>query len=148
MSSTQAQLFHEEKMRITEDLSELANKATNPDMRAIRYANSCWKLKTNGGLTNMSMIDTISKYKEEHPDVLLDYEISEDFFCAVLVTPFMMRVNKMAKESGEVVFIDATSSVDQNNIAVVPLLCSSVAGALPLAVLFLSSQDQASFTKG
>ena len=96
----------------------------------------------------MSMKDTISNYKEEHPDVLLDCEISEDFFCAVLVTQFMSRANKMAKESGEVVFIDATSSVDQNNIAVVPILCSSVAGALPLAILFLSSQDQASFTKG
>ena len=44
--------------------------------------------------------------------------------------------------------MDATSNCDQQNIAVVPMLCSSPSGALPLAFLFVSNQDEATFTKG
>ncbi|KAG0730309.1 hypothetical protein GWK47_028495 [Chionoecetes opilio] len=38
--------------------------------------------------------------------------------------------------------------VDQLNTAVIPLLCSGPVGALPLAVLFTSSLDEATLTKG
>ncbi|XP_050726632.1 uncharacterized protein LOC127003722 [Eriocheir sinensis] len=60
----------------------------------------------------------------------------------------MMRAHKLLQEAGEVVFVDATSCVDQVNTAVIPLLCSGPAGAVPLAVLFTSSQDEATLTKG
>ena len=54
----------------------------------------------------------------------------------------------MAKESSEIIFIDATSNCDQQNIAVVPVLCPSASGALPLAMAFCSSQDEDMFTRG
>ena len=52
------------------------------------------------------------------------------------------------KESSEVIFVDAISICDQQNVAVVPMLCASPSGALPLAFMFLSNQDEATFTKG
>ena len=94
------------------------------------------------------MLESLQEYKESNQDITLEYNITESNFCAILVTSFMRRVGSMVRESGECVFIDATSNVDQNKIAVVPLLTSSVAGALLLAVLFLSPQDQESFTNG
>ena len=52
------------------------------------------------------------------------------------------------REAGEVVFADATASVDRLNTATVPLLCSGPADALPLGVVFTSSQDEAHLTTG
>ena len=148
MSVTQAHLFHLEKNSIADDLYEMANKATNPTLRSIRYMENVWKERHHGDLTHKSMLECLQEYKESNQDITLEYNITESNFCAILVTSFMRRVGSMVRESGECVFIDATSNVDQNKIAVVPLLTSSVAGALPLAVLFLSPQDQESFTNG
>ncbi|KAK4327495.1 hypothetical protein Pmani_002051 [Petrolisthes manimaculis] len=54
----------------------------------------------------------------------------------------------MLREAGEMVFVDATGCVDQLNTAVIPFLCAGPAGAVPLAVLFTSSQDEVTLTKG
>ncbi|KAG0696236.1 hypothetical protein GWK47_026625 [Chionoecetes opilio] len=59
----------------------------------------------------------------------------------------MKRIHENLREAGEVVFVDATGCVDQLNTAVIPLLCSGPVGALPLAVLFTSSLDEATLTK-
>lgn len=60
----------------------------------------------------------------------------------------MKRAHRQLREAREVVFVDATTCVDQLNTAVIPLLCAGPAGAVPLAVLFVSSQDEATLTKG
>ena len=54
----------------------------------------------------------------------------------------MKRVHEHLRETSEVVFADATGSVDQLNTAIIPFICTGSAGAVPLAVLFTSCQDQ------
>ena len=76
------------------------------------------------------------------------YSCDESSYCVVLVTPFMLRVHRNMKEASEVLFVDATTNCDRQNSAVVPLLCSSAGGALPLGLLFLSNQTEEMFFKG
>lgn len=52
------------------------------------------------------------------------------------------------RESGEIIFVDATSNCDSQNMAIMPILCVSPSGALPLAFLFMSSQEECMFTRG
>ena len=64
----------------------------------------------------------------------------------VLVTVFMLKVQQKFREAGEVVLVDTTSHLDQLSTTVTPILCSGPAGALPLGVIFTSSQDEESYT--
>ena len=94
------------------------------------------------------MFSAIKKYAENNPTSKIAWDEDGNRFVVVLATEFMLRVHKEFREAGEVVFVDTTSHVDQINRAVTPLLCASLAGAMPLGVVFSSSQDEMSYTKG
>lgn len=148
MAPGQAYRHHLLKMELDEDLYNQAKKSINPSPKSVEYMWSTWKKKEHGGLNTPSMFDAIKTYAEKNPDLIIKIHNEGNQFAVVLVTPFMMRAHKLLQEAGEVVFVDATSCVDQVNTAVIPLLCSGPAGAVPLAVLFTSSQDEATLTKG
>lgn len=74
-------------------------------------------------------------------------ELSDTSFAVALVTPPMQRIQKELKESAEGVFIDTSSHVDKINTAVTLVLCAGLAGALPLSLIFKSSQEQSSYIK-
>ena len=93
------------------------------------------------------MLTKLSKYKTQNPQLTIETEIDDQTFCAVLVTPFMRRVSGL-QESAEIVFVDSTSNCDQLNMSVTPILCCSPAGAVPIAVVFTSSQDEETYSKG
>ena len=94
------------------------------------------------------MMAALHKFADAHPDLTIRTEADEAHYCIALVTPFMRRVHKEVKESGEVVFVDATASVDRTGSVVLPLVCASPAGALPLGVVIASSQDEKCLTAG
>ena len=148
LSPSEASLFHVDVMDLMDDLPGLANNAVNPNVRAIQHLHDCWRKERVGGLDGFSISECLKKYELANPDLTIRSDIQGQSFCVVLITPFMRRVHKMAKESCEIVFVDATSNCDQQNIAVVPVLCASVSGALPLAMAFCSSQDEVMFNKG
>ena len=148
LTPSEAALFHIDVMDLTNDLPDLANNASNPKLRAIQYLFDCWRKERVGGLDEFSITECLKKYKLANPDLTIVHDIHEHSFCVLLITPFMKRIHKMAKESSEIIFVDATSNCDQQNIAVVPVLCASAAGALPLAIAFCSSQDEVMFNKG
>ena len=52
-----------------------------------------------------------------------------------MCTPLMSRVHKYAQQSGELVFIDSSSSFDDYNNPMFVISTSSAAGGLPLGVV-------------
>lgn len=148
MAPGQAYRHHLLKMDVSDDLHDQANKSKNPSPKCVEYMWRVWRQSEHGGLNTPSMFDAIRKYAEDHPELILKIDQENDKFSIVLATPFMMRAHRLMKETGEVVFIDATSCVDQLNTAVIPFLCAGPAGAVPLAVVFTSSQDEVTLTKG
>ncbi|XP_025105409.1 uncharacterized protein LOC112570910 [Pomacea canaliculata] len=55
-------------------------------------------------------------------------------------TPLMMRVHRLHRASGELVFMDASGGMDRYDCRVFLLLTHSVAGGLPLGCLIVSSE--------
>lgn len=65
-----------------------------------------------------------------------------------ICTPLMRRIHEQLKESSELVFMDASGSMDTKNYRVFILLTHSVAGGLPLGVIILGNESTKSITDG
>ncbi|XP_066958964.1 uncharacterized protein [Macrobrachium rosenbergii] len=146
MTVPQAIRFHQEKLNF--NLSDLANAAVNPKSRSVYYMREKWLKNNYGTLGGGDMFSAIKKYADANPLSKIKYEHTGERFTLVLITDFMSTVHREFREAGEVIFVDTTSHFDQLNTAVTPLLCAGPAGALPLGVIFTSSQDEASYTAG
>ncbi|XP_043192572.1 uncharacterized protein LOC122365422 isoform X1 [Amphibalanus amphitrite] len=148
MGAAEAQRYHRLKLDLgSEFWMEHARADTNPTLRSVQYMREKWAKATVGGYNDEDMFDALKRYAATTKSVIEVERSSSGSFCVALVTPFMKRVHAL-REAGEVVFVDATASVDRLNTAVLPLLCCSPAGALPLGVVFSSSQDEAQLTTG
>ena len=60
----------------------------------------------------------------------------------VVVDPFMKRVHNSVPQSGEIVMVDATSNLDRNDTKLFHLMCPSTIGALPLAEMITTREDE------
>ena len=58
-----------------------------------------------------------------------------------IVDPFMRRVHKAIPQSGDLVLIDATSNLDRNDTKLFHMICPSLIGGLPLALLITTRED-------
>ena len=59
-----------------------------------------------------------------------------------VVTPLMKRVHKEVSQSGELVFVDATSNTDEHNLKVFLLCTHNVSGALPCGLVITSDEKE------
>ena len=139
--------MHQDKLDLSGNIAAIANNAINPKQRVVQHLRENWVKRNIGGLDHQSIEERLIYYAETNPNITIKMHIEESSFCIVLITQFMKRVHQI-RESGEVVFVDATSNCDSQNMAVVPMLCASPSGALPLAFMFLSNQTEQMFTQG
>ena len=130
-------------------MEDVARRDTNPSVRQVAYLLEKWRNSEHGGYENAGMMAVLEKFAASRPELTIKSEaVDGAHHCIALVTPFMRRVHKEMKEAAEVVFVDATSSVDRTGSVVLPLVCASPAGALPLGVVITSSQDEQCLTTG
>ena len=69
-------------------------------------------------------------------------------FVLAICTPLMARVHENVMQSAELVFCDATSSLDRNNCSLFILSTAHPAGGLPLGVVVTSDESEKTITKG
>ena len=74
-------------------------------------------------------------------------ERSQPMIIAVC-TPIMTRVHQTIQQAGEMVFCDATSSLDRFNSSLFILSTSNAAGALPLGVIITSDEQEDTIQQG
>ncbi|KAG0718594.1 hypothetical protein GWK47_052130 [Chionoecetes opilio] len=146
MTMAQASRYHQDKLNV--NLDDLANRSINPTRRSVTYLHDSWRAKYHGSVGGESMLSSIKRYAEANTSSKIGIGMHGDHFVVVLVTEFMLRVHEQLREASEVVLVDTTSRVDQSSTAVMPLLCAGPAGALPLGVMFASSQDEKSYATG
>lgn len=65
----------------------------------------------------------------------------------LLVTPIMRRAHKLT-EASEIIFVDSTGSCDADQSVLTFVSTATKGGAVPLAVLIHSRQDQIGFENG
>ncbi|XP_043209642.1 uncharacterized protein LOC122374736 [Amphibalanus amphitrite] len=148
MGPAAASRHHQLKLDLAADVwVERARADTNPTARAVIHIHNKWLKSTVGGWNDSDMFAALENFAN-NTDNVVEVEVGANgSFCVALVTPLMARVHEL-REAGEVVFVDATASVDRLNTAVIPLLCATPMGALPLGIVLTSSQDEAHLTKG
>ena len=97
-------MFHVDKFQMEDDIRLLANTQLNPTTKSIEYFRKVWLTEHVGGFDELSITQSLEKYKEEHPELIINYDLSSDSsFCIILITPLMLRVKELFKESSEAI---------------------------------------------
>ena len=148
MGASQAARLHSMKRAAEGELVEMARNDKNPSKRAVTHLHEKWQKKEHGGYGDEDMAEALKRYAVSHPETTVKAEKHEGHMIIAVVTPLHKRVHQEVREAGEVVFVDGTASVDRLNTLVLPFLCATPAGALPLGFVLTSSQDESSLTAG
>ena len=74
-------------------------------------------------------------------------EVSNKPLILAICTPLMARVHKQVCQSVEIVFCDATSSLDRYNTALFILSTTHVCSGVPLAAVMVSDESEQTVTK-
>ena len=74
---------------------------------------------------------------------------TREWFCWVAVVDEISKiVHKTIVQSGQICFVDGTSSIDRMNHQLIKLMTESPSGGLPLGFLILSDQKQETLEAG
>lgn len=101
-----------------------------------------------GPQTGDAMVESMKKLCEEYnvqcKSECAKVEVVEDrqHLVFVLCSPLMKRAHRLLKSAGEIMFADASGTMDCLNCRLFLFLTSSVAGAVPLGVLIVTSESE------
>ncbi|XP_066923705.1 uncharacterized protein [Clytia hemisphaerica] len=105
----------------------------------------------NGADMFEKLKERINQFEENMDGIKVAYQLyNEDENSALILailTPLMIRVHRMVRESSEIVFIDSTSNLDEHNLRFFLLVTHSVAGALPLGIIITSDEREETIVK-
>ena len=68
-------------------------------------------------------------------------------FGVAIVTPLMARVHRHIKHAGELVFLDATSNVDEHNLKLFLMATHSPCGGLTLGIFLCNDEQQETLSR-
>ena len=132
----------------------LADRGICPRRRDFNMLYTEFNRKKYGGSDSEAMLkifkDRIIDAKETHPDIKVSYSkytIDSPLLVAI-VTPLMQRIHQYVSESGELVFIDSSSNMDEYHLQIFLLVTQSVISALRLGILITSDEKTESLIKG
>lgn len=93
-------------------------------------------------------IDSVNSDTDEmKPPKKKKKRVSQPMIIAIC-SPLMYRVHLNVQQSGEMIFCDATSSLDRFNTSLFIISTSTAIGGLPLGVIVTSDEEQDTITKG
>lgn len=95
--------------------------------------------KTGEGMID-SLQEFIEKYNESCGSICAKMATEGDDIAVAICSPLMKRVHELLRSSGEVVFVDSSGNMDFENTRVFLFNTASVAGGLPLGVVFTTSE--------
>ena len=155
-----AESFHHHESTLMNDPSTvtlLANRRFCPSATDVRRMFEKWRKETKGAPDGMGMFEEleniIKDYNKRHSHnggkcIVQRYErtaCTEKPLILAVVTPLMARVHTLP-QAGEMVFLDASASIDRHNIPVYFLCTHHPSGALPLCVWVTSDNSQQTVT--
>lgn len=101
-----------------------ANRAIMPRKRDFSYLYSQFGRDRYGGqgvLMYVRLAERLVQYQADNPEATTSHQIYEGHgkpLKIAIVTPLMNRVHKEVQQSGELVFVDATSNTEEHNLKV------------------------------
>ena len=147
--------FEEElKIRYGNDWLEVSSKRSiNPDKNYVfRLHSKYWSDKfgtINGPDAFEKAKEFIENYNIKAGHTIASIKQNENGGVVVcVVDDFMHRVHSVVPQSGQIMFVDATGSLDRCNHQLLKLMTESPVGGLPLGFLILSEQTTKALSVG
>ena len=147
--------FEEElKLKYSDQWLEVSSKRSiNPDKNYIfRLHTSYWSNKfgtINGPEAYEKAKDFIESYNEKAGHTIASIKQMENGGVVVcVVDEFMQRVHTVVPQSGQIMFVDATGSLDRCNHQLLKLMTESPVGGVPLGFIILSEQTENALSEG
>ena len=147
--------FEEElKLKFGNQWLEVSSKRSiNPDKNYIfRLHTSYWSNKfgtINGPDVYIKAKEFIDNYNEKAGDIIATIkQLDNGGVIVCVVEKFMRRVHHVVPQSGQIMFVDATGSLDRCNHQLLKLMTESPVGGLPLGFMIMSDQTEKSLTEG
>ena len=166
-SAASARHEHELRLQLSTDSVDiervLADRATNPNVQDVSRMFDAWRFQQHGSEGGISMFDRLereveaynSTYNDDGGKAVIQRFIGksgdlneEQPFVLAICSPIMNRAHKYIRQSSELVFMDATSSLDRFSCPTYIISTGSAAGAVPLGVFVLSNETTSTITKG
>ena len=145
----------------------LADRAINPLPKDIYYLFNKWRSTNYGQKNGESMFEMLEQRVKEYNEKFsrdgghafiqrylnkTKYEKtwesdSDQPLILAICTPLMDRAHAMLRQAAELVYIDATASLDRYNCPTFMMSTCSPAGGIPLGVVITSGEDEATITE-
>ena len=153
----------------------LADRATNPNIQDVSRLLAAWRTQKLGPASGEGMFDHLEKevkaYNERHAEdggkaIVQRFNASQHIkeegagkseksvpsvkqpLILAICTPIMARAHRYVRQASELVFMDATSSLDRFSCPTFILSTGSAAGAIPLGVFVVSDESASTIAAG
>ena len=141
------------KLGENEYLKVAANRKINPDRNYFMnlYSQFCHKTlgTVNGPDATKKAYDMVKIYNEEAGEKLATLKFTKkNEVVIVVLDPLTKRVHQLVKQSGDIVYVDGTGSLDKLDTQLFKLMTCSPAGGLPLGFMLLGSKDEETIEAG
>lgn len=123
----------------------LANSQINPSERHVYYLYENWRKFNFGDKSGLNIDEVLERKLTQLQGKDYIMECRKNPKIIVVISPIMQRIYN-SDFIEDMLFIDTTSSCDQNNTAITFVFASSKIGALPVACAFHTSQDEPNYT--
>ena len=142
-----------------------ADRSINPLPRDVYYMYEKWREKSHGKDNEESMFELLEKkvstYNDSHAkeggrayiqrygkkESTWEKKGTEQPLVLAVCTPLMARSHAMIQQAGELVYCDATASLDRYNCPTFIVSTCSSAGGIPLGVVITSGEDENTITE-
>lgn len=153
-SRAKKQFEEELKVKYGDKWLEVSSKRSiNPDKNYIfRLHTKYWSDKfgtINGPEAFEKAKEFIENYNQKASHTIASIKQNENGGVVVcVVDDFMNRVHSAVPQSGQIMFVDATGSLDRCNHQLLKLMTESPVGGLPLGFIILSEQTEIALSAG
>jgi hypothetical protein len=129
-----------------------SKRSINPDSTTVFHLNTKYYERfgsMNGPDSYIKAVEQIKKVNENAKEEVASIRQLQNGTVVVAVCdPLMKRTHALVPQSGDVMFVDATGSLDRCNHQVVKFMTASPAGGLPLGFLVLSNHSEEAMNAG
>ena len=128
-------------------------RSVNPDSKYVfRLYTEYWLSKygtINGPDSFAKAVNLVEEFNENAGERIANIrQLDDGTVIVAVVDVFMHRVHRLVPQSGQIMFVDGTGSLDRCNHQLVKFLTESPAGNLPLGFLILSKINSETIYQG
>ena len=123
-----------------------ADRGVMPDIKWVYNLHAIYMQNAFGKINSPEAfekaVEKANEYNEKHGDTLCVVEQVDDETIVAVCDKLSQRVHKVLPQSGDIVYVDATSNLDRQDSKLIKFMTCSPAGGLPLGFVVTGSESE------